>query len=221
MTKFAPFIILISSIFLATSAFAQDQYSAPGPYVQLAGSYARCSFEATDGSGGGDCSDAFDSSFGLNGRIGFRFNRFFTVEGQIEWISGFDIKSAFLDPSKGDPSRLTAEAVTYTINARFYPIEGRIQPYAIAGIGGENVWADTNLFNTDTYTSFVGRFGGGLDIYLTPQLALTGEFTYVAATEAKATYYNYYGPYFYNWFTQNSGIDPSYMSVSWGLMYRF
>ena len=110
------------------------------------------------------------------------------------------------------------EAVTYTINARLYPIEGRIQPYAIVGLGGENVWLNTNIGNSDTFTSFVGRFGAGLDIYLTSQLALTGEFTYVAATEAKATYY---GPWWGEYWTNNSGLDPSYMSVSWGLSYRF
>ena len=81
-----------------------------------------------------------------------------------------------------------------------------------------NIWLNSNGVDgdSDTFTSFIGRFGGGLDIYLTPQLALTGEFTYVAATEAKATYYNNW-----NYWTDDSGIDPSYMSVSWGLMYRF
>ena len=214
MNRFGPLTILISSIFLATSAFAQDQYSAPGPYVQLAGSYARCSFEASNGSSG-DCSDSVDSSLGLNARLGFRFNRFFTVEGQVEWISGFDAKPGTLS---GGATEASVEAVSYTINARFYPIEGRIQPYAIAGLGGENIWLNSNGDDgdSDTFTSFIGRFGGGLDIYVTSNLALTGEFTYVAATEAKATYY---GPW--NYWTENSGVDPSYMSVSWGLMYRF
>jgi len=207
---------LLAAVGLTSVANAQDQYSAAGPYVQLAGSYALCSLNKTNG-GGGDCRDDFDSSLGLNARVGFRFNRFISVEGQIEWISGFDAKSGVIQGNDKGVTEASVEAVTYTINARFYPIEGRIQPYAIAGIGGENVWLNTNVLNSDTFTSFVGRFGAGLDIYLTSQLALTGEFTYVAATEAKATYYDWWD----NYWTKNSGVDPSYMSVSWGLSYRF
>lgn len=207
---------LLAALSMTSIANAQDQYSAAGPYVQLAGSYALCSLNASDG-GSGDCGDALDSSLGLNARVGFRFNRFISVEGQIEWISGFDVKPGVITNPPAGFTEASIEAVTYTINARFYPIEGRIQPYAIAGIGGENVWLNTNVGNSDTFTSFVGRFGAGLDIYLTSQLALTGEFTYVAATEAKATYYDWWGPVW----TNNSGLDPSYMSVSWGLSYRF
>ena len=51
---------------------------------------------------------------------------------------------------------------------------------------------------------------------MTENLALTGEFTYVAATEATARYYDWY-----NVWTTSSGIDPSYMAVSWGLLYSF
>ena len=217
MQRIAILISLLSVFSVSSVAQAQEEFSYPGPYVQLAGSYARCSFNLTDG-GGNDCSDGLESSFGLNGRIGYRFNRFFTVEGQIEWISGFDAKQSILTPGAGNPTEASAEAITYTINARFYPMEGRIQPYAIAGLGGENVWLNSNLGDSDTFTSFVGRFGVGLDIYLTNQLALTGEFTYVAATEAKATYY---GPWWNEFWTVNSGVDPSYMSVSWGLLYSF
>ena len=207
---------LLAAVSVSSIASAQDQYSAAGPYVQLAGSYALCSLNESDG-GGGDCGNAVDNSLGLNARVGFRFNRFISVEGQIEWISGFDVKPGVITAPPVGFTEASIEAVTYTINARFYPIEGRIQPYAIAGIGGENVWLNTNVGDSDTFTSFVGRFGAGLDIYLTSQLALTGEFTYVAATEAKATFYNYWGPVL----TNNSGLDPSYMSVSWGLSYRF
>ncbi|MEE3328147.1 MAG: porin family protein [Myxococcota bacterium] len=220
MQRIAILISLLAAFSLTSMAQAQEEYSYPGPYVQLAGSYARCSFNLTDRSGG-ECNDGLESSLGLNGRIGFRFNRFLTVEGQIEWISGFDAKAETLPaPTPGVPTttEASAEAITYTINVRFYPIEGRIQPYAIAGLGGENVWLNSNVVDSDTFTSFVGRFGAGLDIYLTNHLALTGEFTYVAATEAKATYYGYWWD---DYFTVNSGVDPSYMSVSWGLLYSF
>ena len=217
MYRFRILIGLLAAVSMSSIASAQDQYSAAGPYVQLAGSYALCSLNESDG-GGGDCGNAVDNSLGLNARVGFRFNRFISVEGQIEWISGFDAKPGTIQAPPVGLTEASIEAVTYTISARLYPIEGRIQPYAIVGLGGENVWLNTNIGNSDTFTSFVGRFGAGLDIYLTSQLALTGEFTYVAATEAKATYY---GPWWGEYWTNNSGLDPSYMSVSWGLSYRF
>ena len=213
--------LILASALLASASAAQDEFSRPGPYVQLAGTYAICDYTPSNGSLP-DCSDYFDSSLGFNVRAGFRFNRFFSVEGQVEWLSGFDAKnpSQFdATDSQGTPYSFTqvqSESVAYTINARFYPIEGRIQPYALAGLGGENFWINTNYGQTDTMTSFVGRFGGGLDIYLTPNLALSGEFTYVVATEGKTTYYGWY-----NAWVNNSNIDPSYMAVSWGLTYRF
>lgn len=213
-------LILATALF-ASTAIAQDEYGRPGPYVQLAGSYAICDYSPSSGSLP-DCSDSFDSSLGFNVRAGFRFNRFFSVEGQVEWLSGFDAENPSQfngTDSAGQPYNFTqiqSESVAYTINARFYPLEGRIQPYALAGLGGENFWINTNYGKTDTMTSFIGRFGGGLDIYLTQNLALSGEFTYVVATEGKTTYYGWY-----NYWVENSNIDPSYMAVSWGLIYRF
>ncbi|MDE0884189.1 MAG: porin family protein [Myxococcota bacterium] len=212
-------IALTATMLLASSAAAQNNFNYPKPYVQLAGLYAACNLNGFNAPG--DCSDNFDSSFGFNFRGGARLNRWFAVEGQVEWVSGFDATSKGIatfneiDPGLGLTSA-SVDSVAYTINARLYLTEGRIQPYAIAGIGGQNSWLDTNLGNSDTFTSFIGRFGAGVDLYLTENLALTGEFTYVAATEATARYYDWY-----NVWTTSSGIDPSYMAVSWGLLYSF
>ncbi len=220
--KIRPLLIaLVATTLLAASADAQNRFAYPKSYVQLAGLYALCSF---NGANAPNHCDEFDSSFGFNFRGGVRMNRWFAVEGQVEWASGYDHKSPGTIPPPPSPpivppfTSVTLDSVAYTINARLYLTEGRIQPYAIAGIGGQNSWLDTNRSSSDTFTSFIGRFGGGVDLYVTDNLALTGEFTYVAATEASATYYGYYWNDFY---TKKSGIDPSYMAISWGLLYSF
>jgi opacity protein-like surface antigen len=208
-------IALTATMLLASSAAAQNNFNYPKPYVQIAGLYGLCNWSGHNASG--DCSENFDSSFGFNFRGGARLNRWFAVEGQVEWASGYDATPAGIaSATTPNLTRATIDSLAYTVNARFYPTEGRIQPYAIAGIGGQNAWLDTNLGNSDTFTSFIGRFGVGADLYLTENLALTGEFTYVAATEASARYYDWY-----NVWTTNSGVDPSYMAVSWGLLYSF
>jgi opacity protein-like surface antigen len=207
--------VALSMLMIGVSARAEYRDSAG--YVQLAGSAAQCSWSGQEVSG--DCGDSFDGSLGFNFRGGIRASEWLTIEGQVEWMSGYDRKSvADISPPVPGLTRASLESVAYTVNARLYPLDGRIQPYAIAGIGGQNTWLSTNLGDSDTFTSFIGRFGGGVDIYLTRNLAITGEFTYVAATEASRTNY---GPYWGQYWTTNSGIDPSYMSVSWGVLYAF
>ena len=217
MKNLGKLTLFLALSMLATSVNARAEYRSSVGYVQLAGSAAQCSWSGDNAPG--DCGDSVDGSLGLNFRGGVWANQWLAVEGQIEWISGYDLKSvANVSPPVPGLRTASLDSVAYTVNARFYPLDGRIQPYAIAGIGGQNSWLNTNLGNSDTFTSFIGRFGGGVDIYLTRNLAITGEFTYVAATEATTTYY---GPYWDQFWTNSSGVDPSYISVSWGLLYAF
>ncbi|MCH2172010.1 porin family protein [Myxococcota bacterium] len=219
MKAFGGLIALLVTLIFATSASAQTEYSRPGTYLQVAGSYAICNWSRTNNSSE-NCSDYFDNSLGFNARGGYRFNRWIALEGQIEWQAGYDSTPKLNLPPAAVAAGITSlslDSLSYTINAKLYPTEGRIQPYALAGIGGENIWFSTNLSESDSYTSFVGRFGAGVDVYLTPNLALNGEFSYVAATEAKNTYW---GPWGASW-TDYTNLDPSYLTVSWGLMYRF
>jgi len=207
--------VFFATLLPATGATAQGDYRSSVGYVALAGSSAQCSWSGTRVSA--DCGDSFEGSLGLNFRGGVVVNERITLEGQVEWIAGYDLKSPSATAIPG-LTRASLESVAYTVNLRFYPLDGRIQPYAIAGIGGQNTWLESNLGNSDGFGSFIGRFGGGVDVYLTRHIALTGEFTYVAATEGTTTFR---GPYWGQYWTTNSGVDPSYMSVSWGLLYGF
>lgn len=217
MKTLSLFAIAVSSFLVAFSSGAQSTYGDAGAYAQVAGSYAICKAKPTDGSVHPDCNTALDNSFGLNIRGGYRFNRWVSVEGQFEWIHGYTEKNPF-----SDAPNARAQGIAYSANARVYALEGRIQPYGLAGFGGLSSWL-TNVDCaavglrpgcTDTYNSVIGRFGGGVDGYLTKHIALTAEFTYVVASEASA-YNSWWGS------VTDSNIDPNYMSFSWGLMYRF
>ncbi len=211
--------VLLLSLVFCGSASAQQEFSefgtTPSPYISLAGVYGLCNFSDSAGSNQESCGDELENSFGMNIRVGYRFNRWVAVEGQVEWMAGFDAKDV---SNWGEPGLTSASADTlaFTVNARFYPLIGRIQPYALIGLGGVNSWLNSNLGSSATFTSFAGRFGVGLDIYITPNIALTSEFAYTAATEGQATFY---GPWV--WWTENSGFDPSYMGVTWGVTYSF
>ena len=212
----ASFLLLLHGL----PASAQSDFeTVPAPYVSVAGVYGICNFSPTTGGATGSCSDNLDNSFGLNLRAGFRFNRWIAVEGMIEWMSGFDVKAQ--NPAPGSPQDLSADALAFTLNAKVYPLEGRIQPYALLGLGGLNTWLNSDQGQSATFTSFVGRMGVGVDVYITTNLALTGEFAYTAATEATATFVQPWPYPPWPGFQVGSGIDPSYMSVIWGLTYRF
>ena len=216
--------VLSLSLVFCGSASAQQEYSefgtTPSPYISLAGVYGLCNFSDSAGSNQESCGDELENSFGMNIRVGYRFNRWVAVEGQVEWMAGFDAKDVSnLQPNPPIPGLTSAslDTLAFTVNARFYPLIGRIQPYALIGLGGVNSWANTNLGNTDTFTSFAGRFGVGLDFYITPNIALTSEFAYTASTEGQATFVGWWGQFL----TENSGFDPSYMGVTWGATYSF
>ena len=90
-----------------------------------------------------------------------------------------------------------------TTDLKGFLLTGRLQPFALVGIGttiGEvrdSFGAGLEIEEAD----FVARFGGGLDFYLTESLALTLDASYVLPTGDLA--------------------DFDYVSLGWGLQYRF
>jgi opacity protein-like surface antigen len=92
---------------------------------------------------------------------------------------------------------LDLTSTTLTANAKVYLAQQRLQPYLLAGIGAQI--ADTNVSQSDT--AFTARVGGGLDYYLSDRVGLTAEAAYVIPTH------------------ELHGFD--YVSVGWGVFYRF
>jgi len=120
----------------------------------------------------------FDDSAGVNIRAGYRFAPRVAVEFQYEWLEGFD--------DNGAAPRLEVDSSLLTLDAKFFALTGRVQPYARAGVGVH--FANLEIVNDDfdkpweDSTGFAARFGVGIDYYLTPHWALALEGSYVVST---------------------------------------
>jgi opacity protein-like surface antigen len=111
----------------------------------------------------------------------------------LEWIDDF-----FPD------ERQDFQAVSAAANTRLYPLGGRIQPYALAGLGiiasvVEHRDRDSSIKQSNADWGF--RTGAGVDFYLTGEIALSLEAVYVS--------------------TVGDIKDTDHVSIGMGILYRF
>ena len=135
------------------------------------------------------------NSLGFNLAAGLRIAPWLAGEVQFEWLDG-------MDPHPANTTKPGGVNWATTFNARAYPLgdffmEGRIQPYLLAGLGASS-------FRTvrGREVGFATRWGVGVDTYVTDEIALT-----VGAS--------------YLWSIGSPVRDLNYVSLSWGVMYRF
>ncbi len=213
---------IVTSIFIAMAtlclsdlASAQDDYSRPGWYLGLGGAVAFTAAAERDVEAwldqAGNLSFEIDESLGLNLRGGYR-GRWAGGELHFEWIEGYDIE--VINPL-GDSDDYTIDGWAVTLDGKLYPLDGvqsslpalakRFQPFLSAGIGyltfssirpQQPPRADFREWD------FAIRTGGGVDVYLTNNVAISVDATYV-----------------YPVADDLDGLD--YLSIGWGLLYRF
>jgi N-acetylneuraminic acid mutarotase len=158
---------------VAPSAFAQSSGSCSGTgccdynglYVGLGGGYAWEDF------GGGNAGN----SAVANGRIGYRFLDYLALEGMGEGAIHFNGTS-------GQFNSAHTRIATGWINGKIYPtarLTGAIQPYALAGAGWMFERTAGGPGGTEEDNGVAGRFGGGIDFFLTEHLFLTIDGAYV------------------------------------------
>jgi opacity protein-like surface antigen len=150
-------------------------------------------FEDFSNTGGIDIDDAY----GFNTWAGYRFVDFLSAEMNLEYLDGFDFDIFGAD--------IEGEALAFTWNAKVFPltrvITDRIDPFLYAGIGIGWLEYDAGRFGTADGTGFIARFGGGVDLYLTENLAFQASSSYVLPT--------------------GDLDDFAYVSLVFGLQYRF
>lgn len=138
-----------------------------------------------------------DSTPGFKTKLGYRFNKFFAVEGEVEYVPSIDVQAD--DASVGD-----LEYTTATVNGRVYvPLDDRFQFYGSLGIGLLHAEIDGSGAASLDYddTGFAIRAGGGLDIYMTENVALSTDLSYVAPS---------------------GDVDNfDYLSIGWGVTFRY
>ncbi len=176
---------------------AQHDFTRDGWYVQAQGIYALENFGKT-----GKYSTMgldVDNTFGFNVEAGYRMAQLFALGAEFEWTDAFQSGGALRigTYSIGIPFRL------YPLARLFDPgaIANRFQPFIKLAPTWQWAERDINGEQDDGKGGFVGRMGGGLDVYLTDN--------FVFVTSA-----------LYNWPTGN--IDSlGYWSFGAGLQYRF
>ena len=170
---------------LALPALAEDEdgpdYARTGLYFGVslaASSYLDLDddFEKTVGPG-----HDLDTSLGFDVLIGYRAVPNAAFEAKFTMLPGAD----FTD--KGTGSKV-AEVQTWTAsyNAKFFLMTGKFQPFGAMGFGYMKSTVDDFQGGTSglagTRTDFAGTIGLGADMYVTENVALTGEFRYQYTT---------------------------------------
>ena len=166
----------------------------PGFYLGLAGTWGIEKFQNSNDINA-------DDSIGFNARAGYRALSWLSAEVQGEWMANFNLN---LGPEDGK-----IEMHLIGANLRLNLPTGLIQPYAL--IGGGYMHADLRgVHQGNVQKSFTdgadgdggfGRFGGGMEFYPWPWLAIDMGIAYVLPT---------------------GDVDNlDYLSVTWGALYRF
>jgi hypothetical protein len=197
------FLVLLLALAIPSSAFAEasegstnEDYARPGFYLGLSGVGAIETFDNELDN------VSLSSGGGFNVRGGYRVNEFLAVEAQVEYVAGFE-DSFFLF----DDGKVKYSAVSMTGNAKFYPLQGRFQPFLGVGLGFINGQLDLFSSDDDT-TAGVVRLGGGLDFYLTESWVISSEVDWVK-------------PFAGNKVFGAKLEDFSYVTIGGGVSYRF
>ncbi len=182
-------IVTLSVLFVVSISYAGD-YEKQGLSLGVGGSYIFDNFDT------GINELDFDGSAGFNAKLGYRVNAHF--EGEIDYIymNGFD----------GEISGIKAvelDGYAVTVNGKFYPSAGKVQPFVLAGIGLADLEIrDTIGLGLSTSDSdIVFRLGGGLDLYASEN----------AIIFAEASYY----------LTQGDIEDTDFIPLTVGVKYKF
>lgn len=162
------FLVLPSVAVVFSAGFAAAHAEAKSVYPAL---YVGLAFAA-----GIEESDAamefssFDGGLGADFWVGVRVNRFLAVEGQLTYLEGFD--------SEVHDVPIDFEVLGFTGNMKFYPLEGWIEPYLVAGAGVARL--NTKFLGRSFDESdVIIRAGGGLDIYFSEGFSVVFGGSYV------------------------------------------
>jgi opacity protein-like surface antigen len=187
-----------------------SEFDRRGWFVNAAGTFAVEKFESSirdevSSRAGAPVTVDTDDSLGVNGGAGYRCHRYFSTEMELEWIEGFDTDLS--QTGVGAIGSLDPDPKTITTNFKGYLPYGRFQPYALAGFGimfatiSANDVSGSGLITTEEFRSFAVRLGGGVDFYATEHIVLN-----IGAEQVIPT---------------GRGKDLDYISVGWGIQYRF
>jgi len=231
--------LLIASVAGTAMAETKDKsFGQSGPYLGLSGLYQRMILEnqiedylqdeleddlasAPAPFTGGKVQVKFDDSAGLNALVGYRAASWFAVELEYEWVHDYDVDLG-LSTVSGKANLYNIEGHTLTLNTKWSIPIWRIHPYILIGTGvafsdidpgsGAAIaeFLDDSIDIEDgKQTAWAGRFGAGVDFYLTQHIILNTRGSVLLSTEDFKT-------------PDGGSIDDlNYFGFSAGLQYRF
>jgi opacity protein-like surface antigen len=232
--SFASFVagmLSFSAMLLPAPARGEAPYDRIGPYVGGGFSYALQNFGLgkTEQAVSSAVSDFIgrnvavglgaDDSPGFDIRGGYRFHPNFAIEGDFQYFTGFDanIDKISLNgqelpiPPAVNTKFGSIDTLAMTVNAKGYALTGRIQPYGLLGVGFMRASFDPNVEGATSQddTTFALRFGAGVDFYVTPNIIVNLEASYLKPTSD------------YKFGEGDPGIGGDIIPIGAGVQFRF
>ena len=200
-------VALLAAFAASTARAADSEFARSGLYIGGGATYA---LNLTDSSYDDlyyyDTSVDVDDTWGFNARLGYRALPWLAAEVEYEYLNNFELSA--------DNAHLAdLEAQTISANVRFIVPIKRFQPYLSLGAGA-------TLFSLGNGSvpgldvddsSFSGRLGVGLDLYVTRSIVLgIGADAVLSTAEVDDPYYGGY-----------TSSSLSYVALHAGIDYRF
>ena len=199
-------LVVFASFVAAGIARADDDpYAKNGVYLGVGASYGVPLFDnSIEDALPGDAH--VSNTWGVNGRLGYRFHKFLAVEAEYEWLSHFGMRI-------NGNALGNASLQTITANLKVIAPYRQWQPYVLVGFGPTFASVDTapgSQFAHD-HTSYSTRFGLGVDYYLSENVALNLGSEFVVNTAKMQS----------NVTGDNSSRGFDYYSAQGGLTFKF
>jgi opacity protein-like surface antigen len=180
-----PVLALVAASLAAPAAGEDGGYARRGLYVGAGGAYVLEQFDLPSAtvSGGGSAPVQLEvdsgDSWGAEGRVGYRFHPHVAAEGQLQYYDEFGLDLHVSPGSSGQVA--TLDGMSAMGNVKGYPLTGRVQPYVLGGVG--LLWLQledaVGAGFEDNEVGFAGHVGVGVDAYLTDNLLLNLEMSYL------------------------------------------
>ena len=178
-----------------TAAEAQeDEFNREGGYVGLGASGFISGFQGVAGRAD------YGNTAGFNIRGGYRFNPYLAAEGVYEYGNSFGQSGS---GSVGGVDIYEASSLStnvFTVGPKLILPLWRFQPYLAGGIGLLNANGNLKIQDrntgesvrgSDSGTGFAGRFGGGIDFFVTPEVSLFVDNAYTIPATGPSELYIY------------------------------
>ncbi len=196
---------------LATAGARADdsEFARSGPYLAVGGTYGFNLLESAfddvlDDAIGGDID--VDDTWGGHARLGYRALSWLAIEAEYEYLDNFEVS---IDSQRAADLR----AQTISGNLRLIVPIRRFQPYLVLGAGVTLFDLDHNVvpgLEVD-HSSFSGRIGIGVDVYLTRSVVFgIGADAVISAAEVEDEF-----------ISDDTSGSLSYVAAYAGLTYRF